>query len=92
MLQKNKAGEEVDEEKKSLLTLLVQNVLRNPYIWGMVSPTAASKSEDPIYTTEGCYCGVLFRIPLKLATWDSPSVAVYIMWLPIQSVFSCCRR
>jgi sugar phosphate permease len=33
--KKNKAGEEVDEEKKSLLTLLVQNVLRNPYIWGM---------------------------------------------------------
>ncbi len=36
--QKNKDGSESteDEEKKSLLTLLVQNVLRNPYIWGMV--------------------------------------------------------
>ena len=58
-LQKNKAGEEVDEEKKSLLTLLVHNVLRNPYIWGMVSPTAANSSSDPIFKTEGCYCGVL---------------------------------
>lgn len=37
LLQKDKDGKEVDEEKKSLLTLLVQNVLRNPYIWGMVS-------------------------------------------------------
>lgn len=45
MLQKNKAGVEVDEEKKSLLTLLVQNVLRNPYIWGMVSLSLATKCE-----------------------------------------------
>lgn len=27
---------EVDAESKSLMTLLVENVLRNPYIWGMV--------------------------------------------------------
>ena len=45
MLQKNKAGVEEEEEKKSLLTLLVQNVLRNPYIWGMVSPSLAIKCE-----------------------------------------------
>ncbi len=45
MLQKNKAGVEVDEEKKSLLTLLVQNVLRNPYIWGMVGPSLATNSK-----------------------------------------------
>ena len=48
VLQKNKAGEEVEEEKKSLLTLLVQNVLRNPYIWGMVSLTGATLSSTDI--------------------------------------------
>jgi hypothetical protein len=47
MLQKNKAGVEEEEEKKSLLTLLVQNVLRNPYIWGMVSPAAAQSTSGP---------------------------------------------
>jgi hypothetical protein len=34
---------EADEEKKSLMTLLVENVLRNPYIWGMVCTDLLSK-------------------------------------------------
>ena len=44
--KKNTDGSDsdVDEEKKSLMTLLVENVLRNPYIWGMVPPPPPSRA------------------------------------------------
>lgn len=73
---------EADEEKKSLMTLLVENVLRNPYIWGMALTYFC------IYVVrQGVTSWFVFYLMKAKGVTDAGSAAVRVSGMEVGGLF-----